>query len=218
MSLKFWQRLRQLFSTPPVEESAPKGAADDEEEELLLHEVLQRSKQEQAAFAEWQKSERARGMLRWLGEEYDKYLQKGKNSDKDLDFIAITSIDGFVIQYNAQRWDSEDFQHFFDYLKECLRRLGYWQQLADVRSVRRAGRIHTNHRYYLKPPRSFENTGKPAPQYFGNVMICLCMDNEKLKQLKFSATAYNDRLFAPALDFRELMATITHIAPSATEQ
>lgn len=217
MSLNFWQRLRQLFSAPPEEGSTRTevaGSDDGEKEEQLLHEVLQRSEQEKADYARWRESAQARTMLQWLGDEYGRYLQKGRSMDKDLDFVNITSINGFVLQYNRERWDSDEFQHLFDHLKERTRILGYWQHLADVRSVRRAGRIYTHHRYYLKPPRNFENTGSPAPQYFGNVMICLCLENERLTHLKFSATAYNDRLFAPPLDFSELMATLTHLPPS----
>jgi hypothetical protein len=204
MPLNFWQRLKNMFQQP-LADSEAEAACPEDKEELLLHEVLQRSPAEIEEAMTWAKSPQATKMLAWLDEQNQYYIKHNRSQDTHIDFLRIPSVQGFVVHFDPIRWDSQHFQYFFDYLKATALTFGYWQQLADVRTVRRGGHIHSTQRYYLKPPRNFEVTTEPAAQLFGNIMVCMCFDNQRLVNIKFSATHYNDRLYAPPLDFAQLM-------------
>lgn len=198
MMTNFWQKLKHLFAATPV-------TPNEDNEQVLLHELLERTKEEQADFYAWQASPRAQKLLDWLHTRYAEYLQTKKCKSADIDFLCIPSVNGFVLHFEKGAWSVDDFQHLFDYLSYQTKKLGYWSHLADLRSVRRQRQIETTQRYYLKPPRTCCEPGTPADQYYGNVMVTLNLINEKLINLKFCATSYSDRNFKPARDFAELM-------------
>ncbi len=202
VSMSFWNRLKLLFSNP-----SPKNNNQAEaKEELLLHEVIERSENEAQQYAIWEQSQQKTEFLGWLSAHFQQYQQTKKKTDEHLTFLMIPSVNGFVVHFDPQRWDCDDMQHIFDFFKNRLKRLGYWPHISDVRAVRKGKVVESTQRHYLKPPRKFDlPKGEPIPQLFGNVMLSLNFVNERLDSLKFCATSYNDRTYAPALDFDELM-------------
>lgn len=207
MPLNFWQRLKNMFQNP-VGETEAEAAYSEDKEEILSQEVFKRTPEQIAAAADWATSATSAKMLAWFGQQYQYYVKNNRSQDTHIDFLRIPSVHGFVLHFDPLRWTQEDFEYFFDYLKATAQTFGYWQQLADTRIVRRGGHVHKTQRYYLKPPRNFDYTGEPVSQLFGNIMICMGFDNDRLINMKFSATHYNDRSYAPPLDFAQLMQRV----------
>ena len=202
--MSFWQRLKLLFS----KQNQPSSSADEAHEREILHEVIQRSEQELAHYEAWLQSAHSQQMLYWLQGMYDHFRRTKRSCDENLDFLMIPSVNGFVIHYDPERWDCDDFQSLFDYLKNRLKEIGYWSHVSDVRAVQRGRHIDTMQRYFLKPPRQFDTQESPLDQHYGNVMISLNYCNERLCNLKFCATHYSDRQYKPPYDFAKLMETI----------
>ena len=53
-----------------------------------------------------------------------------------------------------------------------------------------------------------KTVGEKAGQAFGNINIELLLRNDKVMNLKFSATTYRDHQFEEAGDFNELMREV----------
>ena len=87
--------------------------------------------------------------------------------------------------------------------------MGYLSQVSDIKAIRKGSCIETTQRHYLKPPREFGlEYGDKMDQKFGNVMVTLNFVNERMTNLKFSATHYNDHLYKPADSFENLMRCV----------
>jgi len=202
VSMSFWNRLKLLF-TKPAQTSENRA---DAKEELLLHEVIERSENERHQYSIWEQSAQKGEFLKWLSAHFAQYVHTKKKTDEHLTFLMIPSVNGFVVHFDPKRWDCDDMQHIFDFFKQRLKQLGYWPHVSDIRAVRRDNLVESTQRHYLKPPRNFEHPkGEPIPQLFGNIMLTLNFVNERLDSFKFCATSYNDRMYAPAKDFSELM-------------
>lgn len=209
--MEFWKRLKQLFKAP-TGENPDKNCAS--ENQPLLHTVIERSEQEQLIYTQWEISEAKEKTLQWLQTQYNIYRQNPSKIDCHIDFLMIPSVHGFVLHYDAKQWDCDDFMCLFDYLKNKTKALGYTLQVSDNRSVRCCGSVETVQRYFLKPPGRLQQIkngtfSDKLAQLYGNIMISVTFTNEKLVNLKFSATHYNDHAYLPPQPFEELMSNIT---------
>ena len=204
--MNFWRQLKKLFAEEQPEGAQGCGSATEPQ---TRHEVLQRSKAERQAFQAWMQAEGYRHFSTWLEQRYADFQQQKLLGQDPICFLLIPSVNGFVIDYSPERWEADDFVHFFDFLKHRVMELGYHPQTADQRHTRCGSVMESIHRYYLKPPRPTQYIpGEPNEQHYGNIMICLTLHNERLVNLKFSATHYNDRAYLPARPFAELMQHI----------
>ena len=200
--MDFWRHLKQLFSAPEPQsaESCSNRVSGLEQQGLI-----QRSEDEKARFRDWLASPWPQRMFDWIEAEYQEHL-RGQQRDKAIGFLDLPSINGFVISYDPKRWDADDFFCFFDYFKYRLAQIGYRCHLSDFKTQQNQACAHMTQRHYLKPPRpSFDPEAPPAEQLYGNIMVCLCQENEKIVQLKFSATHYQDRKYLPARAFKHLI-------------
>ncbi len=145
-------------------------------------------------------------MLTWIAQEYLNYKNNGI-CDPSLMFLIIPSVNGFVIQFNDERWHEQDFICLLDYFKDKLtKEEGYFSQVSDIKTVKKGSNIKSVQRHYLKPPREFSvSPGEKKDQKFGNMMISLNSEEGIIKSLKLSATHYNDHLFKKAYTFDSLI-------------
>lgn len=194
---EFWNYIKNLFKT--AEESSPSNP--------VVHELIKRSEEEKADYDHWKNTLVRRRLTDWLIDQYAIYQVLPEDIDEALDFLDTPSSKGFVIHFNKTRYSVRDVTHFFDYLKERVRVLNYRTQISDTRTYHRADWVETIQRHYLKPRPNFQE-GEKMDQAYGNVMIELELRNDRVQNLRFRATSYQDRLFNDALEFKELMQEV----------
>lgn len=192
-----WDYFKNLFQK--AEESSPSRP--------LIHEVIERSEEEKADYQHWKKTLVCRRLQDWLHDQYAVFRVAPEHIDEGLDFLNTPSSKGFVIHFNKTRYSRRDVTHFFDFLKEQVLALDYRTQVSDLRTYERTGWVETIERHYLKPRPDFMREGK-YKQKFGNVMIELELRNDRVHNLRFRATSYQDHLFEEARGFEDLMQQI----------
>jgi hypothetical protein len=191
---EFWEYIKGIFKTS--EESSPSTPVD--------HQLISRTEEEKEDFDFWKKTLIRRRLQDWLNNQYAIYQVAQDDIDEALDFLNTPSSKGFVVHFHKTQYSQRDVTHFFDFLKEQVLELDYRPQISDTRTYSRASWVETIQRHYLKPRPFVKNEGK-FRQLYGNVMIELELRNEKVYNLRFRATSYNDHQFKEAKDFRLLM-------------
>ena len=195
---KLWSYFKNLFQQ--AEESSPS--------QPLIHEMIERSAEEWEDYQFWKETLVLRRLLNWLNEQYAIYRIRPDDIDEALDFLNTPSSKGFVVHFSQTGYSQRDVQHFFDFLKEQVLALKYRTQISDRRSYQRANWVETIERHYLKPGlsiRSNQEEDGRFVQHFGNIMIELEHRNDRVHNLRFRATTYNDSLFKAPAEFGELM-------------
>lgn len=194
----FWQRLFNLQQA--VENSSPSVPA--------IHELIQRSEEDQAAYQEWRDSYVLKQLRQWIRDEYHHYLQKGKSrASGNVDFLKIPSSQGFIAHFRQTNYSRQEATFFFDFLKERVKTLNYRTQISDTRTYSRSSWIETVERHYLKPRLEIIE-GKKMDQQFGNITIELEIRDEVVHHLRLRATHYQDFNFLPVQDFKDLMTVL----------
>lgn len=191
----FWNYIKGLFKE--AEQSSPTKP--------VVHELIERTDQEKEDYTFWKKTLVRRRLIDWLSNQYAIYQVLPDDIDEALDFLHTPSSKGFVIHFHKTRYSLRDVQHFMDYLKEKVQALNYRIQISDSRTYNRAKWVETRQRHYLKPRPNLEALENKFPQAYGNITIDITLRNDQPHQLRFQATAYNDRLYEEASDFKELM-------------
>ena len=193
----FWNYIKNIFQT--AEESSSSAP--------LIHELIQRSEEEKADYQHWINTLVRRQLTDWLLDQYAIYQVLPDDVSETIDFLNTPSSKGFVIHFNKTQYSLRDVTHFFDLLKEQVRQLNYRTQISDSRTYHRPNWVETIHRHYLKPRSQF-SADKKMDQAYGNIMIEMELRNEKVYNLRFRATSYQDRLFNDALAFKDLMQAV----------
>jgi len=200
--MTFWKYLKDLFKE--AEQSSPN--------QPVIHEIIKRSEKEQLDFEQWKKTLARRRLLDWLNAQYAIFLTCPNDIDEAIDFLNTPSSKGFVIHFHQTKYSKREIIHFFDALKEQVRALNYRSYVSDLKTYNRKNWVETTQRHYLKPPASFKvNTEGKSKQAYGNITIEIVLRDEKVYQLKFSATTYKDHLFEEATEFKDLMQELTAI-------
>lgn len=194
----FWKKIKGLFSS--VEKSSASNPA--------IHELIERSEEELKNYEAWKNSLSQRRLIDWLNGEYITYLTSPDNVDKSISFLNSISSKGFVIFFHRTNYNVEEITFLFDFLKEKVLGLPYRTYVSDYRTYMKNDKVETVQRHYLKPSLKLKVAGEKAGQAYGNINIELLLKNEKVVNLKFSATSYQDHLFKDASDFNELMREI----------
>jgi len=201
VTLSFWKKIKTLFQT--VEESSSINPT--------IHEVIERTPQQLIEYENWKSTLSSRRMIDWLYNEYITFLSNPKNIDPSVDFLNTTSSKGFVIHFSKTNYRLDEITYLFDFLKEKVQQLPYRSYVSDTRTYPKNNFVETIHRHYLKPSLKNKIAGKKANQRFGNINIELNLRNDKVRNLKFSATSYRDHLFEEADDFENLMREVLSI-------
>lgn len=168
-----------------------------------VHEMLVRSQRFNSAYALWDKSL----AIEALRQAYQKEITGEKSS-------AFTRIDGPTaagLQWRkpAQLADIE-FDFLAEYTKDLLLSLGYVQQQADRRIFNRENGVEEVHRYYLKARISADAMTGTMDQRWGNIIIELKREDNRVQSLKIQLNRYNDRSYTEALSFDSLMELLLH--------
>lgn len=193
----FWDYLKGLFRE--AEQSSPSKP--------LIHEMIERSVDEKQDFQFWKETLVKRRLVDWLNDQYAVYQVLPEDIDESLDFLDTPSSKGFVIHLSKTGYNKRDSMHFFDYLKEQVLQMNYRTQISDVRTYNRSNWVETVQRHYLKPRSNFQE-GSKFDQQYGNIMIELQFRNDRVYNLKFSATCYKDHMFKDAGTFKDLMKEV----------
>ena len=170
----------------------------------LIHETIVRDEKELAVYQAWKESLEHRRSIDWLNDQYAIWQVLPKEIDESILFLNTPSSKGFAVHFKESFIENHHAVHLFDYLKEKVLTLNYRPQVQDSRTWSDKNAVQTVDRYYLKPRTSKTADGK-INQIFGNITIELLHKDNVPFNLKFQATAYNDRLYQPADDFQLLM-------------
>jgi hypothetical protein len=193
----FWQKLFKLGQS--AEASSPN--------EPVVHELLTRSPEEKADYAQWKDAFVARRLLDWLGDQYAIFLHRPGDTDTAIDFLDTPSSKGFVIHFHQTNYSRRESTHLFDLFKEKVTQLNYRVQLSDTRTFARKHWVETLEKHYLKPRHTFVE-GQPLDQQFGNILIELEFRDDKAYNLRLRATHYRDHNYQEARPFRELVQVL----------
>jgi hypothetical protein len=204
--MSIWTQIKKIIIPQQVPKTNCPKIEILEEEELLAHEIIQRNETENQYYTLWNNSSAKNSFLNWLKDQYLCYRNTGC-CDPAVMFLMIPSVNGFVVKFDEGRWHEQDFLCLFDYMKNSIKnREDYWVQVSDIKNVKKGSQTESVQRHYLKPPRQTGlESGEKMDQKFGNLMVSLCIINNKLSSLKLSATHYNDHLFEKAYPFDKLM-------------
>lgn len=178
-----------------AEKSSPSNPA--------LHEVIKRSDEHRQKLQAWKHSLAQRRLTDWLWQQYAIWQTLPDDLDPAVDFLDTPSSKGFAIHFFQAEFPKEEAVLLFDYLKDKVLELPYRLTLADRRVYAVKSHMETVERYYLKP-RQQRTEEQRIDQGFGNVTIELVFRDDIPHQLRFQATSYNDRLYAPAAEFKSL--------------
>ena len=173
----------------------------------LIHESIERDEKELQAYRAWKESLEHRRCIDWLNGQYAIWQILPNEVNDAILFLDTPSSKGFAVHFKESTIKQEHTSHLFDYLKEKVLMLNYRTQVSDTRTWSGKKAVETVDRYYLKPRTSKTEEGK-INQLFGNITIELLHRDNVPFNLKFRATAYNDRLYQPADDFQILMGGI----------
>ena len=195
---KFWNKIKNIFNTAESSSSV----------NPTIHELIERTPNEIADYEYWKNSLSSRRLMDWLYNEYITYLTAPKNIDRSIDFLNTPSSKGFVVHFSLTNYRLDEVTHLFDLLKEKVKELPYRTYVSDTRSYPKNDYVETVQRHYLKPSLKLKTPGEKAGQAFGNINIELLLRNNKVVNLKFSATSYTDHQFEDARDFDELMREV----------
>ncbi len=194
-----WNYIKNIFQS----------TANSSASNPAIHELIQRSEAEIQDYEKWKKSLVCRRLLDWVNNQYAAYLLHPAEIDEAIDFLRTPSAKGFVIYFRKMNYSKREIQHFFDLLKEQVKKLGYRSYVSDTRTYTKGKWVENIQRHYLKPRSNFEQEQARPPQQlgqqYGNINIEICTRDEEVWNLKFSATSYNDRMYKKADDFGGLI-------------
>ncbi len=194
-----WNYVKGLFNT--LEESSPSKP--------YLHETIERTAAEQAAYEKWKLQLGNCEILNWLHTEQVQHSINPAETNDDIEFISTSSLKGFVMKFGKQKFPRTEIIHLFDLLKDRVRELGYTLYMSDLRTYQRNQTIETIQRHYLKPRLRIKDfPAQKLSQQFGNITIQLVERNEKITHLKFNATKYRDHLYQEADAFEDLITAL----------
>lgn len=193
--MSFWSRIVNIFQQAEASSiTAP-----------TIHEIIERSPEEQAAYAQWLRTEGSQRILRWLMEQFALF-RDGRRLDEAIGFLDTDSSRGFVIYLHQLHYSREEMTFFFDYLKSRVQQLDYRSDISDRRIFPRRDWIETRERHYLKP--RIDLTEVPINQRFGNITVEFELRDDIPHNLRLRATFYQDTLYQEANSFRALMAAL----------
>lgn len=190
----FWQRIFKLEEA--VDSSSPN--------QPVIHELIQRSDEEQADYQAWKSSFILRQLLDWLSTQYAVYRSQPQQVDKGIAFLNTPSSKGFIVYFYQTNYTRREATHLFDYFKDRVKMLNYRTQLSDTRTFNRKDWVETIEKHYLKPRLQFVE-GEKQDQQFGNITIELELRNDQVHNLRLRATHYRDFNYHEAKGFEELM-------------
>ena len=195
----FWKKIKSLFQESEQSSSS----------QPVIHEIIKRSETEKIAFEKWKLTLSAKRMVDWLYNQYLAYLSPNTKTDEAIAFLNTPSAKGFVVHFHQTQYRKAEIIHLFDLLQEKVLMMDYHSYVSDVRIFNRAQWVESIQRHYMKPSLNFKKTeNEKFNQGYGNIKIELEFRADKVYNLRFSATTYQDHNFNKADEFKELMGIV----------
>lgn len=169
--------------------------------DILLSGLTVESNQFRTGYSNWLTSNNAQNLLEWLRSEVDKKSNLANYNGDEIHFLNCQGMSGFVLDFNSKKWKKEDFIFLFNYLKTQLLKTDYYNNhFSEHKNSEMKGKKMCMLRHLLKP-------NPPNPNLchkFGNIMICLYVESNQPRHIKFSSLWNGESTF----DFTELMRLV----------
>lgn len=196
---EFWKKIKSLFQES--EQSSPS--------QPVIHQIIERSEADKIAFEKWKATLSSKRIIDWLYNQYAAFLSPNTKTDNAVAFLNTPSTKGFVVHFHQTQYREAEIVHLFDLLREKVLILNYNNYVSDIRTFNRPQWVESIQRHYLKPSLNFKKKEtEKFNQGYGNIKIELEFRNEKVFNLRFSATTYQDHNFNKADEFKELMGIL----------
>lgn len=193
--MPFWDQIKDIFRA--AESSSPTSPT--------IHELIERSEEDVAAYERWKNTSGPKRLLDWLTNQYRRHLDE-LSTDDTLGFLTTPSSKGFVVYFREMNYTREEITHFFHYLRERVLTLDYRPDISDRRIFPRRDWVETQERHYLKPRVDFSDV--KMNQAFGNVMIEFELRNDVPHNLRLRATVYSDAMYETGGSFGGLLEVL----------
>ena len=193
--MSFWDQVKAVF------QRAETGSASAP----TVHELIERTPEERAAYDRWVRTAGPRRLTDWLVNQYGRH-RDGLRTDDTVGFLDLASTQGFVVYFRDMNYSAEEATYFLDYLRERILTLDYRPSISDRRIFPRRDWVETHERHYLKPNVDF--TDQRMNQAFGNVTVELELRNDVPNNLRLKATRYRDALYTDGRSFAGLMEVL----------
>lgn len=193
--MSFWSQIKSIFNQAEASSAvAP-----------TIHEMIERTAEDEVAYAQWKRTSGPKRLLDWLTNQYGRHLD-GLPTDDTVGFLTTPSSKGFVVHFREMNYGKAEISHFFDYLRERVLTLNYRPDISDRRIFPRRDWIETQERHYLKP--RIDLNADKIDQGFGNIMIEFELRNDVPHNLRLRATVYQDSLYKDGANFGGLMEVL----------
>ncbi len=163
-------------------------------------------------YKQWLQTRACTNWLQFFKEQYNNYNCRCKLApcDNRLSFNIGKCTRGFVLKFDENIHNQQDFQHLFDSFSQAFIKSGYSLQAADLRTYAcPSEKKETIERYYLKPPTNCLNQGK-IEQCFGNITLTLHARGNTTMYLQCRAAHYRDMtIFQPPFSLSKMVACLT---------
>jgi hypothetical protein len=194
--MPFWDQIKNIFQSAEAStSSAP-----------TIHEMIERTEEDMAAYAHWKTTSGPRRLLDWLTNQYARHRDQLR-TDETIGFLDTASSKGFVIYFGQMNYNREEITHFFHYLQERVLTLDYRNDISDRRIFPRRDWVETQERHYLKPRVQYNEV--KMDQSFGNILVEFELRNDVAHNLRLRATVYNDSMFEARGSFGGLVMALT---------
>ena len=177
--------------------------------EPMATEQIARGEQERQRYFRWLHEGRGAQMSEIVHDSYRKKQQQ-EMGDFQVHVLKMPCANGFALTYHPSL-SGNDFQHFFDWLKDRVEGIGSYRLVNAERRIFDKGKyVESKEKYYLKP--IIDAEAPPFNQQYGNVLIEYVLIDRQPSYLKLVANIYSDRLYTQALDFDGLVKEVFNIA------
>ena len=175
--------------------------------EPLVHEMIKRDEDDLQAYNLWKSSARKERVIEHLKLEYIQNKNQENITGATFYNIDQPAIKGFQLNYDQEFSTKKEFQFLFDYLRDRVLELEYQVYISDSRSFIKNDSAESIERHYLKPKLRKDADNKFVHLY-GNITITHHLIDDEPGFLRFTANIYQDRKYAAAADFEELVEII----------
>jgi len=169
----------------------------------LIQEPLVRSEAEDMTYQLWIAQEKHVVHQQFLRNQFEIFLQK-QRPDSACVFMKNAHTGG-LMYYHREPYATQDFQHFFEFLKQSIVALNYRIYMSDVKQFNRKSFAEKIERHYLKPLYVLDETTQKLDQRYGNIHLELTYHNDKAIQIKLLCHNYHDHKFKTSLNFNDMI-------------
>jgi hypothetical protein len=173
----------------------------------MVEELLERNEAYRQRYFRWLNEGLHQALTFEIWEAWQRKKQK-ELADFVIHLLQHNGANGFAISYHPRMGENE-FQYFFDWLKDRTLQLGYKHYTSDRRIFDRETYVETIEKHYLKPPISLEMEGaklkKLCDQQYGNILVEYVLVDGQPSFIRFMANYYEDHLYTKVLHFDDLV-------------